>query len=145
MATPTALIPVTVETPAVPETAIALATEDLASRLGVAAEKIGVLRAEVVEWPDTSLGCPQPGKMYAQIITSGHRIILKVDGEQYEYHSDEEGKQLVLCQDDNDKEENRSPQKDGKPREGDYLGPGRPGQATGDTGRGGDGGQRSGG
>ena len=103
MATPTALIPATVETPAGPETSLALATEDLAGRLGVAVEKIAVLGVEAVEWPDTSLGCPQPGKMYTQAITSGYRIILKVGGEQYEYHSDEEGKQLVLCQDDNDK------------------------------------------
>ena len=103
MATPTALISITVEVPAGPETAIALAKEDLAERLGVAVGKITVLGAEAVEWPDTSLGCPQPGKMYAQAITPGYRIILKVGGEQYEYHSDREGRQLVLCHDDKER------------------------------------------
>lgn len=103
MATPTALIPATVEAPTSPETVIALAKEDLASRLGVAVEKIAVLGIEAVEWPDTSLGCPQLGKMYAQAITSGYRIILIVGGEEYEYHSDKEGKQLVLCQDDKER------------------------------------------
>jgi hypothetical protein len=104
-ARPTALIPATLEDiPASSETAIALAKEDLAERLGVAVGKIGVLRAEVVEWPDTSLDCPQSGKVYAPTITAGYKIILKVNnGEQYEYHSDEEGKQLVLCQDDDEK------------------------------------------
>jgi len=82
-ATPTALIPATVETPAGPETAIALAKEDLAEHSGVTVEKIAVLGIEAVEWPDTSLGCPQSGKMYAQAITPGYRIILKVGGEQY--------------------------------------------------------------
>ena len=102
-ATPTALIPTTVAVPAGSETAIALAKEDLAERLGVAVEKIAILGAELVEWPNTSLGCPQPGKMYAQVITPGYRIILKVGGEQYEYHSDKEGRQLVLCQDDRER------------------------------------------
>jgi len=104
-AMPTALIPIPIieEAPVSSETAIALATENLAERLGVAVEKIAVLGVEAVEWSDTSLGCPQPGKMYAQVITPGYRIILKVGGEQYEYHSDREGRQLVLCHDDNDK------------------------------------------
>ena len=103
MATAKALIPTAVEAPAGCETAIALAKEDLAEHLGVAVEKITVLRVEAVEWPDTSLGCPQPGKMYAQVITPGYSIILKAGGEQYEYHSDSEGRQLVLCQDDDNK------------------------------------------
>ena len=104
MATPTALIPTTVEEVlAGSETAIALVKEDLAERLKVAVEKIAMLEAEAVEWPDTSLGCPQPGKTYAQVITPGYSIILKAGGEQYEYHSDSEGRQLVLCQDDDNK------------------------------------------
>ena len=103
MATPTALTPATVEAPAGPETAIALVKEDLAKRLGATVEKITVLGVEAVEWPDTSLGCPQPGKTYAQVITAGYRIILKAGGEQYEYHSDNEGRQLVLCQDDGER------------------------------------------
>jgi len=103
MATPTALIPTAVEAPAGPETAIALVKEDLAERLKVAVEKIAMLEAEAVEWPDTSLGCPQPGKTYAQVITAGYRIILKVGGGQYEYHSDNEGRRLVLCQDDRER------------------------------------------
>jgi len=103
MVTPTALIPATVAVLAGPETAIALAKDDLAERLEVAVEKIAVLEAEAIEWPDTSLGCPQPGRMYAQVITPGYRIILKVGGEQYEYHSDKEGRQLILCQDDRER------------------------------------------
>ena len=102
-ATPTALIPTTVEAPTGSEAAIALAKDDLAGRLGVAVEKITALGVESVEWPDTSLGCPQPGMMYAQVITPGYRIILRVGGEQYEYHSDNEGRQLVLCQDDRER------------------------------------------
>jgi hypothetical protein len=104
MATPTALIPATVAVPpAGPETAIALAKEDLAERSGEAVGKIDVLGVETVEWADTSLGCPQPGRMYAQVITPGYRIILKVGGEQYEYHSDKEGRHLVLCRDDKER------------------------------------------
>lgn len=96
MATPTSLISTTVEVPTRAEAAIAWAKEDLGERLDVPMRKITVLRVEAVEWPDTTLGCPQPGQMYAQLITPGYRIILKVGGEQYEYHSDR-GKPVVVC------------------------------------------------
>jgi len=100
IATPTVLIPTPAEVPTGSEAAILSAKEDLAQRLGVAVEEITVLKVEAVEWPDTSLGCPRPGEMYAQVITPGYRIILEVRGNRYEYHSDNQGKRLVLCQDD---------------------------------------------
>jgi len=72
------------------------AREDLAQRLGVSVEEIEVQAVEAVEWPDASLGCPQPGMMYAQVITPGYRILLQVGGKTYEYHSDR--KRVILCQ-----------------------------------------------
>ena len=52
---------------------------------------------EAVEWSDASLGCPQEGFMYAQVITPGYLIILEAQGEQYEYHTDQTTN-VVLCQ-----------------------------------------------
>ncbi len=60
-----------VEPPAKAEQAIRLAREDLARRLGLAPEAIRLVSVEAVEWSDASLGCPQPGMMYAQVITPG--------------------------------------------------------------------------
>ena len=58
------------------------AITDLADRLTIAEDTIEVITAEAVVWPDGSLGCPEPGMMYAQ----GMKIVLEVDGEEYHYH-----------------------------------------------------------
>lgn len=72
-----------------------LAVTDLAQRLGVATTAITVRSVESVEWPDASLGCPQPGMMYAQVITPGFRIVLEANGKHYEYHSGTGS--VILC------------------------------------------------
>jgi len=76
--------------------AVDMARRDLASRLGIAESQITTERVEEVDWRDTSLGCPQPGRMYAQVITPGYRIILQANGKTYEYHSDQRGN-VVFC------------------------------------------------
>jgi hypothetical protein len=73
-----------------------LAREDLASTLSVEMAKIELVEAQSMEWHDTSLGCPEPGKLYAQVITPGYRLTLSVDGKLYVYHTDE-GHQAVRC------------------------------------------------
>jgi hypothetical protein len=82
--------------PADAEQVVQLAREDLAQRLDLAPEAIRVVSVEAVDWPDTSLGCPQPRMMYAQVITPGFRVLLEAEGETYEYHADA-GRLLVLC------------------------------------------------
>jgi len=74
---------------------VAQAIADLAGRLGVAAEAIQVRSVEALEWPDASLGCPQPGMVYAQVITPGYRIVLEAGGQAYEYHSSRS--RVVYC------------------------------------------------
>ena len=81
------------------EPPVAQAINELAARLGVGWEEIIVFSVEYVEWPDASLGCPQPGMMYAQVITPGYRVTLCVaaGGACYEYHTDR-GAHAVLCE-----------------------------------------------
>lgn len=79
------------------ETAVERAKEDLANRKGIDKEQITVVAVKEVNWPDTSMGCPEPGMMYAQVITPGHRIILSYAGQTYEYHSDQGGR-VVYCE-----------------------------------------------
>jgi len=74
-----------------------LALADLAARLSVAPDAITVKAVESIDWPDASLGCPQPGMMYAQVITPGYRIVLEVDGKSYEYHADTQ-RHVVYCE-----------------------------------------------
>ena len=66
---------------------IEVAMADLAKRLSVAAAAVTVTSATLVEWPDSSLGCPAPGQLYAQVITDGALIVLAVDGTPYQYHA----------------------------------------------------------
>ena len=63
------------------------AKADLAKRLSVDAARVTVVSSEEVTWSDGSLGCPEPGMMYTQALVPGARIILEVDGTQYNYHS----------------------------------------------------------
>jgi hypothetical protein len=85
-----------VEPPAKAEQAIRLAREDLAQRLSLAPEAIRLVSVEAVEWSDASLGCPQPGTMYAQVITPGFCVVLEAKRQKYEYHADA-GRFVVLC------------------------------------------------
>ncbi|NPV07244.1 MAG: hypothetical protein HPY83_04680 [Anaerolineae bacterium] len=71
------------------------ARADLARRLGVPESQVEVLEVHPVEWPDASLGCPEPGKVYAAVITPGFRILLQVAGRRYEYRSDRQ--RVRLC------------------------------------------------
>ena len=72
------------------------ARADLAKRLGQNPESFQLKKAEAVEWPDSSLGCPQPGFFYAQVITPGFQVVLEANGKEYDYHSD--GERIFLCE-----------------------------------------------
>jgi hypothetical protein len=78
------------------ERVIQLARQDLAQKLNVPIDEIREVSVEAVEWPDTSLGCPQPGMMYAQVITPGFRVVLAAKGQTVEYHTDS-GRRVVSC------------------------------------------------
>ncbi len=63
------------------------AVADLSQRLSIAPESIQVLEARSVTWPDGSLGCPQPGMQYIQVLVDGAYILLHAEGKDYPYHS----------------------------------------------------------
>jgi hypothetical protein len=78
---------------------VALARADLAERLGVEREAIEVTAVEAAKWSDASLGCTQPGQMYAQVVTPGFRVVLKARRETYVYHTDRE-QTVMLCEEE---------------------------------------------
>lgn len=71
------------------------ARADLTQRHGEAAQRARVTAVRQTTWPDTSLGCPQPDGVYAQVPTDGYRLELELDGRRYTYHSDL--KRVVRC------------------------------------------------
>jgi hypothetical protein len=72
---------------AAPAALTARAVADLSKELGIPAANIKVASSEAVEWSDGSLGCPEPGTSYAQVITPGYRIVLQIGDMPYEYHT----------------------------------------------------------
>jgi len=63
------------------------AVADLVKRLKISTDEVKVVSVEMVTWPDASLGCPQPGMAYAQVLQDGLRIRLEANGQTYQYHS----------------------------------------------------------
>jgi hypothetical protein len=68
----------------------------IAAELGVAPVDVTVVSTSQEVWPDASLGCPQPDMLYAQVVTSGFRVVVEAGGEQVEFHSDQSGN-VVRC------------------------------------------------
>lgn len=75
------------------------AISDLARQLRIPADQIEVVRSEEVEWPDASLGCPEEGMAYAQVVTPGFQVILETDSRVYDYHAGSDG-DVFLCPSD---------------------------------------------
>jgi hypothetical protein len=72
---------------------------DLSTRTGKDASAATVTTAESVTWPDGSLGCPEPGMMYTQIVTPGYHVVLELDGTSYDYRVAGDGNVVRLCED----------------------------------------------
>lgn len=96
-------------TPADPglQNLIEKAKTDLAQRLAVPVNEILLLQAESVTWPDASLGCPQEGMLYAQVLTPGYLIRFQYGNQVFEYHAGT-STSIVYC-------ENPSPPVPGTP------------------------------
>lgn len=75
---------------------VQMAREDLAARLEVPQERVKLKTLKHVTWPDTSLGCPEPGEEYVAREIAGYQIELEVAGEQHVYHADTQ--KAVRCE-----------------------------------------------
>jgi hypothetical protein len=87
---PTSNIQVTREATTAPQTEeiIFIAVADLTSRFSLDPQVVNVISIESHLWPDSALGCPQPGKIYAQQKVPGYRIRLEAMGGVFSYHTD---------------------------------------------------------
>lgn len=70
----------------------------VAAQLDVAPEELEVVAMSQETWRDASLGCPEPGKMYAQVIVEGWRVVFATpSGEEYEVHTGDKLERYVIC------------------------------------------------
>jgi hypothetical protein len=93
----------------IPEAIVSAVREDLAQRSGAAPGSIHLVSARAMRWNDGSMGCPQPGQSYMQVIVDGFQVILEAQGHSYDYRTNGRGG-FVLC-------ENPSPNPGGQPRD----------------------------
>jgi hypothetical protein len=91
---PTAVPPVAGTPSITAETGTLIAA--IAADLGVPEQTVQAVTMEPRNWPDSSLGCPEPDKLYAQVVTPGYLVVVDVSGERIEYHTDERGT-VVRC------------------------------------------------
>lgn len=86
-----------------PETArivVKIAITDLSTRVGVSESVVSIISVKNKTWQDSSLGCPQPGFFYSQVITPGYRIVLRANNNLFTYHTDENSS-VIFCELDN--------------------------------------------
>ena len=75
--------------------AVEKARKDLAQRLNIDAGAIKEQSVEDDDFPDMALGAPEDDEMSGQMITSGWRIRLGANGQNYEYRADKNQVRLV--------------------------------------------------
>ena len=63
------------------------AHSDLVERFGLSPGAVKLAEIGRAEWGDTSLGNPEPGMAYAQVITPGFTMVLESGERRYEYHT----------------------------------------------------------
>jgi len=80
-------VPLPPELPEDVDSLVLLAKFDLTLKTGADIEKISVASVEETNFSDASLGVSDPGVDYPAVITPGYIILLKYDGDTYEYHA----------------------------------------------------------
>lgn len=58
-----------------------------------------LITSEAMDWSDASLGCPQEGYAYAQVITPGHKLVFDLAGASHAVHTNTDGSHMVICPD----------------------------------------------
>jgi hypothetical protein len=69
----------------------------LAQQLNLKIDQIEIVRVVQVDWPNACLGIDDSRLACAEVITPGYRIIFEVNGERYEYHTDQTGNVVRLA------------------------------------------------
>jgi hypothetical protein len=77
--------------------ALVLARDTLATRQSADSTTFVLVTIQSIEWSDASLGCPQPRRSYMQVVTPGHRVVLRDNKHTYRIHVAKDT--AIICQD----------------------------------------------
>jgi hypothetical protein len=78
------------------DAAVRVARETLRVRLSVPDSRINLMDVRPARWSDASLGCPEKGHVYAQVLTEGYTVHLRVDDRTFDVRV--AGGRAVICQ-----------------------------------------------
>lgn len=95
---PSATTPLATSTPLAAGSVEAKVAQALSQQVGVGVDTLQLQAKEAQEWPDGSLGCPDPEQMYTQAIVPGFKLTFSDGAKSYEVHTDQQGNQAVLCE-----------------------------------------------
>lgn len=82
-----------------PSALLNAALADLSARAGetITLDDLSLWRWSQSNYPDTSLGCPQAGQSYAQVLTNGYQFVFTLNGATFDYRASADGRTLFLC------------------------------------------------
>lgn len=90
--------PVDVQSTVADNMAVANVRQVLTQQLQADATAVDVVAAVQEEWSDACLGAGRANESCAQVQTPGYRITLAVDGQEYRYHTNEDGSDFRLVE-----------------------------------------------
>ena len=73
------------------------AHRELSARLGVEPGDVQLVRSQLLEFSDGSLGCPDAGFSYTQAIIPGYKALYEVNGLRYPFHVSLDGRVFTDC------------------------------------------------
>jgi len=71
------------------------AIQALSKKNNIPADQIKLINAEAMSWPTGCLGIVLPGVMCTKGPVDGFRILLEANGEQFEYHTNQDGTNVI--------------------------------------------------
>jgi hypothetical protein len=67
-----------------PGSPAAIAAATVAQKTGSSEDAVVIRSVEAVDFGDSSLGCPQPGMAYLQVITPGYKVVAEAIGKTFD-------------------------------------------------------------
>ena len=82
--------------PKVPEAILDPILKEAAKLANVSPQQLVIVRADAVVWNDGSLGCPEVGMEYAQMLTNGYWVVITAARQTYDFRVGSDGR-FRLC------------------------------------------------
>jgi len=86
-----------VDIASVPRAVRRVVAADAARRFAVSENEVVLVDAERLTWNDGAMGCPEPGRVYTQMLVPGFRVTARTTAGLMLYHTDSRGT-AVTCE-----------------------------------------------